>query len=239
MDQMPEPSRLNEGILVTSRSFEEYVAFFDLDPHHLPTRVLDCSAGASSFVAEAHARGIEAFAADPAYDQNDLDFAKRANSGMTGGNAMIDANSKQFTFDWYGTSQRRAAMREAALRLFHEHRRSHPERYIAAALPRLPFADTSFKLALCSHLLFTWATQLDEQWHLDAFIELCRVAEEVRVFPLVLQGTGQQVEFLPRLRARLRDGFGISSQIVSVPYEFQVGAHHMLRLHSGRLHGSV
>lgn len=230
MDQSASSSHTNGDILISSRSFAEYVAFFGLDSEELPTRVLDCSAGASSFVAEALARGVDAVASDPVYGLTEDALTDRTNSGLPSGNAMIDANSDRFVFDWYQTAQCRAEIRRAALTTFQEHHRAHPDRYIAAALPDLPFASSTFDLALCSHLLFTWATHLDESWHLAALIELCRVAEEVRVFPLVLQGTGQPVEFLPSLRTRLHNQFGITSEIVSVPYEFQVGAHHMLKL---------
>jgi hypothetical protein len=227
---LPADSAPRDDILVTSRSFAEYVAFFDLDPEHLPARVLDCAAGASSFVAEAHALGVDAVAADPAYGHDESVLTSRTSSGKTGGAQLIDANSSRFTFDWYGTPERRAEMRRTALAMFQEHRQAHPDRYLAAGLPSLPVSDKSFELALCSHLLFTWATHLDELWHLDALVELCRVADEVRVFPIVLQGTGEPVDFLPSLRARLDNQFGITSEIVPVGYEFQVGAHQLLRL---------
>jgi len=231
MNQSAGSSQANEDILVSSRSFAEYIAFFDLDTEDLPARILDCSAGASSFVAEAHARGIDAIAADPVYGLEPEALTSRANSGAPAGNVMIGANSDRFVFDWYQNPQRRADMRRAALSTFQEHHRANPERYISAALPELPFASRTFDLALCSHLLFTWATHLDEQWHLGALVELCRVADEARVFPLVLQGSGEQVRFLPNLRSRLHNDFGITTEIVPVPYEFQVGAHHMMRLH--------
>ena len=230
MDLSSRSPEAPEDILVTSRSFAEYVAFFGLDAEDLPSRILDCSAGASSFVAEADPRGIDAVAADPAYGQGVEALANRTTSAAAAGGRLIDAHSDRFTYDWYGTPQRRAEMRRTALTTFQGHRRSHPNRYLAAALPQLPLADKSFDLALCSHLLFTWATNFEELWHLAALIELGRVAEEVRVFPLVLQGSGQPVEFLPRLRAELHQSFGITSEIVTVPYEFQVGANHMLRL---------
>jgi hypothetical protein len=55
--------------------------------------------------------------------------------------------------------------------------------------PDLPFRDDVFELALCSHLLFTWSDAFDEEWHRQALADLLRVAREVRVFPLVVQGT--------------------------------------------------
>ncbi|MDP2286975.1 MAG: hypothetical protein Q8M73_00200 [Actinomycetota bacterium] len=230
MNTSRDDSNKSDDILVSSRSFAEYVAFFDLDAQALPDRILDCSSGASSFVAEAHARGVDAVAVDPVYALSPESLDARANAGVPSGNSMIDANSDRFVFDWYQTPQRRAEMRRAALVTFREHHHNYPEQYVAASLPELPFAHRAFDLALCSHLLFTWATQLDEQWHFAALVELCRIAEEVRVFPLVLQGIGESVEFLPSLRTRLHNERDITSDVVSVPYEFQVGARYMLKL---------
>jgi ubiquinone/menaquinone biosynthesis C-methylase UbiE len=103
-----------------------------------------------------------------------------------------------------------------------------PERYVAGSLPELPFEDERFDVVLCSHLLFTWADKYDRDWHLAALRELVRVSRrEVRIFPLVNQGSGEPVEFLPDLLEALRP---VTSEIRKVPYEFQVGADQMLVL---------
>ena len=57
--------------------------------------------------------------------------------------------------------------------------------YVAARLPRLPFADDTFELAVCSHLLFLYSAELSAEFHLVALRELLRVAGEVQVFPLL------------------------------------------------------
>src|SRR5205823_1566099 len=45
-------------------------------------------------------------------------------------------------------------------------------RYIAAALPHLPFQERSFDIALCSHLLFSWSGVLGWRFHLEAITEM-------------------------------------------------------------------
>ena len=100
-------------------------------------------------------------------------------------------------------------------------------RYVEAELPTLPFADAAFDLALCSHFLFLYTDQLSESFHVRAIMEMCRVATEVRVFPLVA---------LDALPSRYTDsvsvqlqggGFGVA--VEGVPYEFQRGANQMMR----------
>lgn len=216
-------------MLVTSRSFQEYEAFFALTPADLEGRILDCSAGASSFVAEAAARGATVTAADPVYVAPFEAVGREAVDSNRRGNTLLDEHDDRFVWAWYGTPARRTEMRRAALEAFLDDFRAAPSRYVAASLPDLPFPDAAFDLALCSHLLFTWADTLDEQWHEEALRELLRVAHEVRVFPLVLQGSGAPVPFLPTLMERLRsEGYG--AELKSVEYEFQVGASQMLKL---------
>ncbi|GAA3436861.1 hypothetical protein GCM10018954_064710 [Kutzneria kofuensis] len=213
------------GVLVTSRSAAEYRAMFDLSPADLTGRVLDCCAGGSGFAADVP----DAIAVDPAYALGYDEMARLVRAGLRDGDRMIDANRDRFEWEWYGTTERRAAMRLDAAESFLADLRARPGRYVAASLPDLPLAADSVELALCSHLLFTWANQLDEQWHHRAIAELVRVARrEVRIFPLVLQGSGEPVEFLDRLRSSLP-----ANELREVPYRFQRGARHMLVIDAG------
>lgn len=64
---------------------------------------------------------------------------------------------------------------------------------------------------------------------MQALRELLRVAAEVRVFPLLRQGNGAAVPFLPALLDILR-AQGCRAELVPVDYEFQVGGNRMLRV---------
>ncbi|HEU4999583.1 MAG TPA: methyltransferase domain-containing protein [Lapillicoccus sp.] len=214
-------------MLVTSRSFAEYLAFFALDPDRLPRRVLDCSAGTSGFVAAARDQGCDAVAVDPAYRLPVEGLERDARAGGTGAAALVTEHRDRFTYDWYGTPERQRGLRADALDAFLADRRAHPGRYVAAALPQLPFGDGAFDVALCSHLLFTWAEVYDEAWHVAALREMARVAREVRVFPLLHQGAGEPVAFLPALRRGLAAS-GLVTRVQKVRYAFQVGGDEML-----------
>jgi len=100
-------------------------------------------------------------------------------------------------------------------------------RYVAAALPKLPFADNSFDLALSSHFLFLYGEQLSFDFHLAAIRELCRVAAEVRVFPILTLGREPYPELNALIDALARDGW--AARLERVGYEFQRGGHTMLR----------
>ena len=101
-------------------------------------------------------------------------------------------------------------------------------RYLDAELPTLPFADAAFDLALCSHFLFLYSSQLGETFHRAAMRELCRVAAEVRIFPLIALG-GEPSPFVAGCVQELRAA-GHHVRIEKVPYEFQRGGNEMMRI---------
>jgi hypothetical protein len=101
-------------------------------------------------------------------------------------------------------------------------------RYVESELPTLPFADASFDVALSSHFLFLYTSQLGETFHRSAIREMCRVAGEVRIFPLLALG-GSPSPFVNQSVEELRtSGYDVS--IEGVPYEFQRGANQMMRI---------
>ncbi len=109
-----------------------------------------------------------------------------------------------------------------------DHQGKAAGRYVDAALPALPFDDAAFDLALRSHFLFLYTTQLGETFHRAAVEELCRGAGEVRLFPLVALG-GQRSPYVELLISERRlAGDDVSIEIV--PYQFQRGANQMMRI---------
>lgn len=217
-------------MLVTSRSAAEYRAMFGLAPEDPTGSVLDCCAGGSSFAAETEGRVL---AVDPAYALGRRELAARVRRGLDEGDRMIDRNADRFEWGWYGSPGRRADMRRGAAELFLADLQGRPERYVAGALPDLPLSSACVDLVLCSHLLFTWADQLGEDWHRRAIAELVRVARrEVRIFPVVVQGTGDPVAFMDGLRSELH-ALGHHTELRDVPYRFQRGGDRMLRIGVG------
>ncbi len=228
---------MQSDVMITSRSFDEYAAFFALDPDALPPRIIDVSAGASGFTAEANRRASRAVAVDPAYALDAGCLTDRVRAGITRGQGMIKDNQVRYTYAWYGGAERRTQLRAHALVDFLADRETHPERYVTGALPDLPFADDAADLALCSHLLFTWADVFDEAWHDAALAELLRIAPEVRIFPFVLRGAGDAIEFVPRVLDRVRQaGHGV--EVRATAYEFQVDVKDVLILTRGTAQSS-
>jgi SAM-dependent methyltransferase len=211
------------------RDAAEYEAFFGLRGLGAELRILDCGAGPSSFTAEMAAQGRPAVAVDPLYR---LDASTIERQVAEAGRVMLDglvAAHQRFVWDHCGSPEALIACRLATMRRFlcdYEAGRQEG-RYLAAALPHLPFPDGSFDLVLCSHLLFLYDHRYDFAFHAAAIDEMLRVGREVRVFPLLDLG-GQPSALLEGVTQRLRDR-GLRVEILQVGYEFQKGGDRMLR----------
>lgn len=216
-------------ILVSSRSLDEYRAMFSLTDADLRRRILDCPGGAAGFAAEVCRGGGDVTACDIAYtDDGVARVAATAVAEAERGNRFVRERVESFRWSFFTDphDHLRARCRSAAD--FAAHSATAPHRYLAARLPALPFADTSFDLVLSSHLLFSYADDLDYDFHRAAITELVRVAAgEVRLFPLVPVGTSEPYARLAELLGEL-GAAGIESRIVPVDYEFQAGANQML-----------
>ena len=218
--------------LVSARSLAEYRAIFDLTDADLQGRILDCPGGAASFTVEASDLGARVTAADPIYSRPTDRLRSLAVSKTDRGSDWATAHYDRYRWDWYGGDpEQHRAIRHAAAARFVADLTAHPERYIAAELPTLPFRDNSFDLVLSSHLLFTYADRLDADFHLTALLELCRVsAGETRLYPLVDHIGRHHDVLVEHLRKELSD-MGIHSTLRDIEYEFHHGAHTMLILH--------
>ncbi|MFH9350813.1 class I SAM-dependent methyltransferase [Kitasatospora sp. NPDC017646] len=217
-------------MLVSARSFAEYRAMFALTDRDLDQRVLDCPAGAASFVAEAGQRGIDAVAVDREYAVHREELGLLVERESSFKRELLTRETADFTRSWYADADDMIRQWTASSRLFRADIAARPERYVAGSLPELPFTDRSFDLVLSSHLVFSYGNRLGEEFQRAALLELARVARrEVRLFPLVVYDTGERDRGLERLREDLA-GAGLGSRVERVAYEFQPGGDEMLVL---------
>ena len=217
---------------IIGRTFEEYTAMFDLEPPALEgRRVLDCPSGVASFVAEATDRGIDAVGADVIYDESPADLARRCREDRESVIDQIPEKSSLFEWSFYESpAERRRYLRRASERFLADYADGRRDgRYVAAALPELPFDTDSFSLVLSAHFLFLYGDRFDYAFHLAALRELARVAtDEVRIYPL----QGLDAEPYERLDDALAalEAAGYEPTVESVPFEFQTDATEMLVL---------
>ncbi len=205
---------------------------FALTPEDLGSKVLDCAAGPASFNAEATAAGRKVVSCDPLYDYTAEEIRSRIDA--THGTVVSNARAARDQFVWQDieSPEHLGEVRLAAMRRFLDDfpQGLREKRYLPRALPNLGFAEGAFDLALCSHFLFTYSELLSTDFHISSIEEMCRVAAEARVFPL-LQGYGGRSPHLQPVVGRLKER-GYRVEVVRVPYEFQRGGDEMLAVAS-------
>jgi SAM-dependent methyltransferase len=219
-----------DQVVPWGRSFTEYLGMFDLSDSDLEKRILGCGDGPASFNAVLSRRGGRAVSADPLYQFSVEEIRHRIAATFEVVLEQTRQNADEFVWT---RIQSVAELGEVRLAAMEEFLSDYPAgrargRYRAAALPSLPFADGEFDLALCSHLLFLYSEQFSTQFHLASVRELCRVAREVRIFPLLELGARPSRHLEPLMAQLKKSGYDLKVQ--SVPYEFQKGGNRMLRV---------
>jgi hypothetical protein len=217
-----------EKVVPFGRSLDEYIKMFDLSSEDLQKRILGAGDGPASFNAEGTAKGYKITSIDPIYQFDGAEIRQRFDAVVDDIIGQIIATPNNWVWNYHKNPQDLKANRIEALEKFlHDYDRGQQQgRYLARELPNLNFSDRSFDLALCSHFLFLYSEQLDQDFHISAIEEMLRVSTEVRIFPLLtlLQEISPHLDFVI-------DRFNNSSYLVStvkVPYELQPGANKML-----------
>ena len=224
-----------EQVVPWGRLFDEYRRLFALTDDDLRLKILGCGDGPASFNAAATRQGFSVVSCDPLYRFTAAQIRHRVEA--TYDEVMNQTRRNQHEFVWHtiGSVEELGRMRMQAMNEFladyDEGRRQG--RYVDAELPSLPFADRAFDLALCSHFLFLYTEQLTADFHEAAVLELCRVASEVRIFPLLALGAVPSRYVGPVTETLRQRGFQVS--IETVPYEFQRGGNQMMRIRQAEL----
>ena len=219
-----------DTIVPWGRSFDEYQRMFALTESDLGLKILGCGDGPANFNAQATRRGSVVVSCDPIYRYDVQRLRARIAATYDEILEQTRRNANEFVWNTIRSVEELGQVRMAAMNDFLD---DYPAgrttgRYVDAELPDLPFGDSSFDLAVCSHFLFLYTTQLGASFHRRAIRELCRVAREVRIFPLLALGAVPSPFVEPVAAEFGEDGFNVS--IEDVPYEFQRGGNRMMRI---------
>lgn len=203
---------------------------FALSDGDLQRPILGCGDGPASFNAQMTALGHPVVSIDPIYAFTAVQIEQRVQETYPLIIDQVAQKPDDFVWDVIGTPQRLGEIRLTAMRDFLADYEAGlgNGRYLAAALPELPFEEQQFDLVLCSHFLFLYSDHFDEAFHLASLRELLHVANEVRIFPLLNLNGRPSVHIQPVMAALAADGF--DARIVTVNYEFQRGGNQMLRI---------
>ena len=201
---------------------------FALTPEHLSGSLLDCAAGPASFNAELAVGGHEVTSCDPLYRSTAGEILFRVEAAYDTMVANVRTASHEFVWREFSSSEDLGEARMAALETFLADfpLGTAEGRYLDLSLPHLGFRDRAFDLALCSHFLFTYSDRLSTEFHVSSIEEMCRVAAETRVFPLLKSYGGPSSHLEPAIDILRGRGYRVESK--RAPYEFQRGGDEML-----------
>jgi hypothetical protein len=217
-------------IVPWGRSYDEYLSMFSLSPEDLQGNILGCSDGPASFnaVLTSRAKGGSVISVDPLYAFSAEEIQQRIEATSAIVLEQTRKNQEEFVWKHIASVEELGRIRMTAMAEFlrdFEQRRAE-DRYVNGSLPQLDFADQAFDLALCSHFLFLYSEQLSEEFHLAAIKELCRVAAEARIFPLLELGSKKSRHLESVIAQLQREGY--QAEIQRTVYEFQKGGNEML-----------
>ena len=218
-----------DQVVPWGRSFKEYRRMFALSDTDLQRRILGCADGPASFNAESTRRGTAVISIDPLYRLDSRTIRDRIAATYDQMLEQAKGNSQQFVWDTIQSVEELGRIRMQAMQaLLDDYDLGRRQRrYIDAELPSTALPDKSFGLAVCSHFLFLYTERLSEAFHQSAILELCRVACEVRIFPL-LALEGRTSPYVAGIVDDLSESYEVSLE--TVPYEFQRGGNQMMRV---------
>ncbi|MBJ6725432.1 class I SAM-dependent methyltransferase [Geomesophilobacter sediminis] len=219
-----------EDAVPWGRSFDEYRRMFRLTDEDLGKKIIGAADGPASFNAVMKREGRHVVSCDPLYHCSGDDIRNRIEATYHSVLAQTAANQHLFEWDEIESPDALGELRMKAMQDFlSDYDQGRTEgRYVSGKLPALPFENGTFDLAICSHFLFLYSDNLPLHFHRKAVDELCRVAKELRIFPLLTyRGTPSPfaAPIVDYMRSR---GYEVS--VEEVPYRFQRGGNKMLRI---------
>jgi hypothetical protein len=220
-----------DNVVPWGRSFDEYVRMFGLTKDELTLSILSCGDGPASFNSEMTKRGNKVISCDPIYQFTAQELQTRIKETYNKVMTETHNNRSNFVWDIIKSPEELGRVRMEAMQEFlADYEKGKQEgRYLAESLPSLPFEDKAFDLALCSHFLFLYTEQLSLEFHRASIAEMCRVASEVRIFPLIDLDLNKS-SYVHAICFELRKA-GFTIEIQKVPYEFQRGGNEMMRIY--------
>lgn len=210
-------------------SLRSYLLMFDLTDADLQQPLLDVAAGASSFNAELTHQGYHAVSVDPLYQTSPEMIEPAVALILSQLEQRVLDHIDKFVWTQLHDPEELFARQKAMARIFmQDYAKGLAEgRYLNAALPTLPFANHSFHMSLCANFIFD-GPYVELDFILAAIKEMCRVAHETRIFPLLDENGDISVLLGPVMAALQLDNYGV--EIREVAYHAQKQGNAMLRV---------
>jgi len=219
-----------DKVVPFGRSLDEYSSIFALSDGDLKKDIVGVGDGPASFNAEMFALGNSVISVDPLYEFGTEEIEEQFHSVVDDVIAQVKATPDDWIWSYHRSPEHLKENRIRALSRFATDYDGGKAdgRYVAGELPRLPFDESRFDLALCSHFLFLYSDQFTYEFHLESVLELLRVAKEARIFPLLTLMLERSRYVEPLIDELRSAGYVVS--VEKVGYELQRGGNEMLRI---------
>ena len=222
-----------ENVVPLGRSFSEYEQMFALTEKDLNRSIIGVADGIASFNAEMKELGKTVLSVDPLYEFEGTVIRKRFYEVID--NVVEQLRSTKEDYNWTffkDPDEYREHRIKTTERFIKDYDSGKKEgRYIFGELPNLEFQDNSFDIALCSFFLFFYSEQLDYEFHLDSVRELIRIAEEVRIHPLIDLSVNRSMHLDSIINEIEKEGYLVD--IIKVDYDIQPNGNIMLQIMKG------
>lgn len=214
--------------------FSDYQQMYDLSEGDLKKSIFDFSSGIASFNAEATKRGMHVISCDASYVLSEEKMASYAAQFLQETMSYLKNNPDRLKDSSEVMMRRVIGLWEKTEKMFLQDYASGKaqNRYQPLQFPRLPYVTHQFNLALCTGFIFHHSLSTKE---IAVIVqELCRIAEEIRIFPL-LDNYGKMTEELGPLMLMLqKKNYGV--EVREVSYETLNGGNAMLRIWEQECH---
>ena len=211
-------------------SYDNVIAMFAIKEHDLHKKILNCMGVPSGFNAIAHQNKLDVTTCSDVYGSDKETLQSKAKREIKQAVEFIKANPDRFNSCVVDTPEKYQDFLEENLKIFFKHYDEGKTRrlYSSEALPEIAFGNHQFDLAICPHFIFNGNSNFTEPFQFECIKELCRVADECRIFP-VLDSAGHTPSQLDSLRESLRAA-GYRTSIETVDYELLKKGNKMLKV---------
>lgn len=219
-----------EKVVPFGRSLDEYKRMFALSDVDLQKNIVGVGDGPASFNAEMASLGRTVVSVDPLYAFGANEIEARFYAVVDDIIAQVKATPDDWVWSYHRSPDHLKENRVSVLCRFvadYESGKANG-RYVLGELPSLNFVDHQFQLALCSHFLFLYSDHLTYEFHRASVFEMLRVAQEVRIFPLLTLMLEVSPYVQPLISELESKGFTVS--VEKMNYELQRNGNEMLRI---------
>ncbi len=219
-----------DKVVPFGRSMDEYIKIFNLTKVDLNKRIIGVGDGPASFNAEMTRQGKNVVSIDPLYQFSGDQILQRFNEVVDNIINQVKATPNDWVWSYHKSPddlrQNRVKVIQEFLADYDSGKKTN--RYIFGELPNFAYNNQEFDIALCSHLLFLYSDQLDYDFHLNSVGEMLRIAQEIRIFPLI----DLMLKPSPHLEKIIKyyTDKGYKINIEKVEYELQPGGNKMLKI---------